>query len=69
MRHDWRDTRPAWSLLYVIVLLQTGIVTESDLIVRLIPRRTPRWWDLMFRDREALARDYRKAVGTTVATS
>ena len=44
-----------------------GIVTESDLIVRLIPRRTPRWWDLMFRDREALARDYRKAVGTTVA--
>jgi CBS domain-containing protein len=22
-----------------------GIVTDSDLIVRLIPRRTPRWWD------------------------
>ena len=44
-----------------------GIVTEGDLVRRLIPRRTPRWWDLMFRDREALARDYRKAVGMTVA--
>jgi len=44
-----------------------GIVTEGDLIGRLIPRRKPRWWDLLFRDREALAREYRKAIGTTVA--
>src|SRR2546427_3997670 len=44
-----------------------GIVTEGDLVGRLIPRRTPRWWDVMLRDREALARDYRNAVGTTVA--
>src|SRR5262249_48480539 len=44
-----------------------GIVTEADLMARLVPRRTPRWWELVFADREALARDYRKAIGTTVA--
>src|SRR5262249_58997829 len=44
-----------------------GIVTEADLVARLVPPRKPRWWGLMFADREALARDYRKAIGTTVA--
>ena len=44
-----------------------GIVTEGDLVARLVPRRAPRWWDLMLRSREALARDYCRAIGTTVA--
>ena len=30
MRHDWRDTKPAWSLLYVIVLLQTGLLAVIE---------------------------------------
>src|SRR5262249_5157880 len=44
-----------------------GIVTEADLMARLVPRRKPRWWELVFADREALARECRKAIGTIVA--
>ena len=33
MRHDWRDTRPAWSLLYVIVLFQAGLVALIEVSV------------------------------------
>ena len=33
MRHDWRDTKPAWSLLYVIVLLQAGLVALIEVSV------------------------------------
>src|SRR5215470_4341102 len=44
-----------------------GIVTEADLMARLVPRRMPRWWELVFADREALARDYCKTIGTIVA--
>jgi len=44
-----------------------GVLSEGDLIVRQKPRRPPPWWELFFRDGERLARDYQKAVGTTVA--
>lgn len=33
MRHDWRDTRPAWSLLYVIALFQAGLVALVEVSV------------------------------------
>jgi len=33
VRHDWRDTKPAWSLLYVIVLLQAGLVALIEVSV------------------------------------
>jgi CBS domain-containing protein len=44
-----------------------GIVSEGDLILRQKPRERAGWWRLFFEDGERLARDYRKAVGTTVA--
>ena len=44
-----------------------GVLSEGDLIVRQKPRRQPPWWELFFRDGERLAREYQKAVGTTVA--
>lgn len=43
-----------------------GIVSEGDLIVRQKPRERAPWWRLFFADAEKLARDYQKAVGTTV---
>ena len=43
-----------------------GMLTEADLIVRRMPRPTPRWWQFEFYDSERLADDYRKAVGVTV---
>jgi hypothetical protein len=33
VRHDWRDTRPAWSLLYVIALFQAGLVALVEVSV------------------------------------
>jgi len=33
VRHDWRDTRPAWSLLYVIFLFQAGLVALIEVSV------------------------------------
>jgi hypothetical protein len=33
VRHDWRDTRPAWSLLYVIALFQAGLVALIEVSV------------------------------------
>ena len=33
MRHDWRNTKPAWSLLYVIVLFQAGLVALIEVAV------------------------------------
>ena len=33
MRHDWRDTRPAWSLLDVIALFQVGLVALIEVSV------------------------------------
>lgn len=44
-----------------------GILSEGDLIVRQKPRPRPPWWDLFLRDGEHLAREYQKAMGTTVA--
>lgn len=44
-----------------------GIVSEGDLIVRQKPRERSAWWRLFFDSGERLAREYRKAVGTTVA--
>jgi CBS domain-containing protein len=42
-----------------------GILSEGDLIVRQKPREPLPWWRQFFADAEALAREYRKAVGTT----
>ena len=44
-----------------------GILSEGDLIVRQKPRAPAPWWRIFFDDGERLAREYRKAVGTTVA--
>ena len=33
MRHDGRDTRPSWSLLYVIALFQVGLVALIEVSV------------------------------------
>ena len=33
MKHDWRDAKPAWSLLYVIVLLQTGLLVVIEVSI------------------------------------
>jgi CBS-domain-containing membrane protein len=44
-----------------------GILSEGDLIVRQRPRPRPSFWHLFFQDGERLAREYQKAVGTTVA--
>src|SRR5262249_50989994 len=44
-----------------------GIVTGADLMAPPVPRPKPRWCELVFADREALARDYCRAIGTTVA--
>jgi CBS domain-containing protein len=42
-----------------------GIITRSDLTVRLKTRR-PRWWDAFCTDTDQAAREYRRATGTTV---
>jgi CBS domain-containing protein len=42
-----------------------GILSEGDLIIRQKPREPLPWWRQFFVDAEGLAREYRKAVGTT----
>jgi CBS domain-containing protein len=42
-----------------------GVLTEHDLIARLAPRRRRPWWHLLI-DTDQLAREYRKAAGSTV---
>jgi CBS domain-containing protein len=42
-----------------------GILSEGDLIIRQKPRGPLPWWQRFFADAEELAREYRKAVGTT----
>jgi CBS domain-containing protein len=42
-----------------------GLITESDLLIRLISRNRP-WWATLFADTQVLVREYRKAMGTTV---
>lgn len=44
-----------------------GVVTEGDLILRQEPQERSSWWHTFFDDPDALARQYRKATGTTVA--
>jgi len=44
-----------------------GILSEGDLIVRQKPRERAPWWRVFFDDGERLAREYRKAMGTTAA--
>ena len=44
-----------------------GVVSEGDLIVRRKPREEMPWWRTFFADPGALARQYQKAAGTTVA--
>jgi CBS domain-containing protein len=46
--------------------LVIGIVTEGDLVLREAGPRTRHWWQGFFADPERLARDYQKAIGTTV---
>lgn len=43
-----------------------GILSEGDLIMRQRRRERLPWWRLFFQDGERLARNYQKAVGTTV---
>lgn len=43
-----------------------GIISEGDLILRQKRRREGPWWRRFFEDGEQLAREYRKAIGTTV---
>jgi CBS domain-containing protein len=43
-----------------------GVLTEGDLIARRIPRRSPRWWEVVLHDAETLADEYRKAFGASV---
>jgi len=42
-----------------------GLITESDLLIRLISRNRP-WWATLLADTQVLVREYRKAMGTTV---
>ena len=44
-----------------------GIITEGDLILRQRLRACTPWWRTFLDDPEAVARDYRKATGRTVA--
>ncbi len=44
-----------------------GVVTEGDLILRQEPQERSSWWHTFFDDPDALARQYRKATGMTVA--
>jgi CBS domain-containing protein len=43
-----------------------GILSEGDLILREKPRERAPWWRAFFDDGERLARDYQKAMGSTV---
>ena len=43
-----------------------GIISEGDLILRQTRREQRPWWRSFFDDGEQLAREYQKAVGTTV---
>jgi hypothetical protein len=43
-----------------------GVLSEEDLVVRFGPHRRRPWWHLLT-DRDQLAREFRRAVGTTVA--
>jgi len=42
-----------------------GMLTEHDLLARLVPRRAP-WWSIVFGATDKLAAECRKAVGVTV---
>ena len=43
-----------------------GIISEGDLILRQTRREERPWWRWFFENGEQLAREYQKAVGTTV---
>jgi CBS domain-containing protein len=43
-----------------------GVLTEHDLLARLVPRRAPYWWSVVFGAADQLAADCMKAVGVTV---
>jgi CBS domain-containing protein len=43
-----------------------GMLTEQDLLTRLAPRRSPRWWETISGSMDRLAADYMKATGLTV---
>jgi CBS domain-containing protein len=45
--------------------LLVGIITQADLVERLIPRKHTRWW-MLLTDYERLARECQRARGTTV---
>ena len=43
-----------------------GIISDGDLIIRQGRRKETPWWYLFFTNGEQIAREYRRAVGTTV---
>ena len=43
-----------------------GIISDGDLIVRQGRRKETPWWHLFFTNGEQIAREYQRAVGTTV---
>jgi CBS domain-containing protein len=43
-----------------------GIISDGDLIVRQRRQKETPWWHLFFTKGEQIAREYRRAVGTTV---
>jgi CBS domain-containing protein len=42
-----------------------GVITQADLVARLVPRERVQWWRVLI-DHERLARECQKARGTTV---
>lgn len=44
-----------------------GIISDGDLIVRHRRRKDTPWWHSFFTDGEQIAREYRRAIGITVA--
>ena len=61
-------TRSRYSALPVVNTqgALVGLLTESDLLTRLTSRRRS-WWATLFAENPALIREYRRAMGTTVA--
>jgi CBS domain-containing protein len=43
-----------------------GLLTENDLLVRLAPRRAPRWWNMFVDGTDLLAAECQKTTGITV---
>ncbi len=82
MTHEVITARPEMSIREAAELMAThgisglpvvdergavvGILSEGDLILRQTPRTPRPWWRGFFQDGERMAREYQKAMGTTV---